>query len=203
MPTAARYVKRKRQMRYNVDTLQLNGPRVASNNREPVTRKVLLMNSDSTSSKTCTKCFVLKPLDSFFRDRRCKKDGRHPWCKQCFTAGVKARRTKEQMRLWARNTRLRDPEKARAKGRKWIKIHRAECAESLRVYRGKYPERNTANQTVTYAVKKGVLRKPKVCEECGGTGRIEAHHSDYSQPLLVQWLCKSCHIKADKVRADE
>jgi hypothetical protein len=33
------------------------------------------------------------------------------------------------------------------------------------------------------------VRQP--CERCGGPS--EAHHADYSQPLVVSWLCKAHH----------
>jgi len=36
-----------------------------------------------------------------------------------------------------------------------------------------------------------IERKP--CEGCGE--RAEMHHPDYTQPLLVQWLCRACHLK--------
>lgn len=37
-----------------------------------------------------------------------------------------------------------------------------------------------------------IKREP--CAFCG-VMPSEAHHSDYSKPLLIVWLCKSCHRK--------
>lgn len=42
-----------------------------------------------------------------------------------------------------------------------------------------------------YAIKKGkLIRQP--CEVCGDL-KSEAHHDDYSKPLIVRWLCKDHH----------
>ena len=48
---------------------------------------------------------------------------------------------------------------------------------------------------VSNAVASGVLVKPKNCEICCLEKRLIAHHSDYSKPLLVAWVCESCHQK--------
>jgi hypothetical protein len=46
------------------------------------------------------------------------------------------------------------------------------------------------------ALKDGRLTKPKTCAWCGATAkRINGHHPDYARPLMVVWLCTSCHIK--------
>lgn len=63
-------------------------------------------------------------------------------------------------------------------------------------HREKYPEKIRARQEVRNAIKRGdLVRLP--CEKCGKE-KTEAHHEDYSKPLMVKWLCKLHHIEADK-----
>ena len=50
-----------------------------------------------------------------------------------------------------------------------------------------------------YSVSIGKLIRPDTCEQCGKTKcRIEAAHYNYDFPLMVRWLCVSCHRKWDK-----
>lgn len=56
--------------------------------------------------------------------------------------------------------------------------------------------RQHAHAVVTRAVKSGELAKPAKCSACGRGGRVDGHHTDYSEPLLVIWLCKRCHRQA-------
>jgi rubrerythrin len=37
-----------------------------------------------------------------------------------------------------------------------------------------------------------LIKKP--CERCNSIHKVEGHHEDYSKPLEVVWLCKSCHV---------
>lgn len=51
-----------------------------------------------------------------------------------------------------------------------------------------------ARQAVQTAIKSGRMVKPKTCERCSkGRRPIQAHHSDYTKRLEVQWLCRKCH----------
>lgn len=55
--------------------------------------------------------------------------------------------------------------------------------------------KNRAHYLVAAALKRGVLIKPVLCEECHKERKLEAHHADYSKPLEVEWLCPRCHGK--------
>ena len=58
------------------------------------------------------------------------------------------------------------------------------------------PIKRSVQDKVYYAVKTGKLIKPERCEYCNRKAqRIEGHHEDYSKPLDVIWLCRSCHGK--------
>jgi hypothetical protein len=58
----------------------------------------------------------------------------------------------------------------------------------------RHPKKVKARKKLRRAVNSGrVLKEP--CQHCGATENLEAHHEDYSKPLEVTWLCKSCHIK--------
>jgi hypothetical protein len=39
------------------------------------------------------------------------------------------------------------------------------------------------------------LKLGKFCERCGSANSLERHHPDYSEPLEVMTLCRSCHSK--------
>ena len=54
-----------------------------------------------------------------------------------------------------------------------------------------------ANRQVAYAIQTGTLTRPSSCEACGSEGKIEGAHFDYSRPLDIRWLCRSCHVKWD------
>lgn len=40
---------------------------------------------------------------------------------------------------------------------------------------------------------------PQPCEVCGDT-KVERHHTDYSKPMLVRWLCAPHHRAAERGR---
>lgn len=59
--------------------------------------------------------------------------------------------------------------------------------------RERHPEKYAARLEFRKAVMRGdIIRQP--CEKCGKE-KTEGHHSDYSKPLDVIWLCKKHHTE--------
>lgn len=54
-------------------------------------------------------------------------------------------------------------------------------------------------ELVKKAVLKGEIERPDVCEKCGASVRLHAHHDDYSKPLDVAFLCPRCHKDRHRV----
>lgn len=65
-------------------------------------------------------------------------------------------------------------------------------AKSLRA---KY--RDASRRITNKAVLAGLIQRKTECDVCATTGPLAKHHPDYQQPLLIQWLCHECHVRAD------
>ena len=47
------------------------------------------------------------------------------------------------------------------------------------------------------ALQSGLIVRARHCSKCGKeSGEMHGHHRDYSQPLVVEWLCAPCHGRA-------
>ena len=87
----------------------------------------------------------------------------------------------ERQRLAVR--KYRDSEKGKATMRR--AFHKARKAD---------PRKHAARVLVNTAVARGKLVKPDICQlNEGCSGRLEAHHYDYSRPLEVVWVCRKHH----------
>ena len=136
------------------------------------------------AAKMCRICGDYKPLDSF---SKCKKarDGLQSYCKDCFSWYSKTyyksnfREIKIKQRLYKHKTQ------------KERNIY-------LRNWRIKNPASINAHGKLNYAVKKGIVIKPKNCSICGVEKKLHAHHEDYNYPYSVQWLCVECHRNLNK-----
>jgi len=61
-----------------------------------------------------------------------------------------------------------------------------------------YKDKLRANSSVKKAIQQGTLTRPDDCETCKMVGTVVAHHTDYSKPLEVMWLCRKCHVQWHK-----
>lgn len=68
-------------------------------------------------------------------------------------------------------------------------------------WKAKNPEKVAAQRIVAAAIRKGWLARPHACDSCLRSCKPDAHHHDYSRPLSAEWLCRKCHVAADKLRA--
>jgi hypothetical protein len=134
--------------------------------------------------KTCFKCGAEKPREEFYNHPE-MKDGTLGKCKECARRDVREHRA-------ANIDRYRERERRRIKSTEVLERQ----AMYLRQWRQLHRDRARAHVTANRAC----LSAPSACERCAKTGRVEKHHPDYSQPLLVEWLCKPCHHLADKER---
>jgi hypothetical protein len=103
---------------------------------------------------------------------------------------------KDCKKTYANKHREENIDTVRAYDRERGKLpHRKELTVSnTRKARARNPLYNKAHLAVSRAIIKGTLVKPNECECCKtDTSSIEAHHEDYTLPLIVVWLCSACH----------
>ena len=147
--------------------------------------------------KPCISCKQTKPIDQFYQ-HPAMKDGHLNKCIEC--CKVVAMNNRER--------KIHDP--------MWLALERERCRIKIAKYRAaglekrhtggqerwrkKYPHKKRAQGKANKAERRGVLVKPNNCEDCGVESvRLQKHHPDYSQPLLVTWLCMKCHGKAHRL----
>lgn len=103
--------------------------------------------------------------------------------KQGFMTGRKhTPETKEKMRLAKLGTH-----------RIFTAEHKANLSKALKgkLYTTDHKLKKLARDLLNTAIKRGKVIK-KSCEVCGNP-KADGHHSDYTKPYLVNWLCKKHH----------
>jgi hypothetical protein len=141
--------------------------------------------------KPCSVCGQRKPLELFHK-QAAGRFGREARCKACRAAAQVAYMANEQTRQrinahkfgMERKRMAENPE--RYQGYVRARKARDKQPENLIKYR--------ARRRVITAVNSGKLvRLP--CERCGAPPPTHGHHTDYSKPLDVIWLCRPCHAR--------
>lgn len=127
--------------------------------------------------KPCKACGGEKPVEQFYSGSN--------KCKDCTKAAVRAHRLANL-----------DAVRAYDRTRATLPHRIANAVRVTRAWRRKHKDRQAAHNKAN----RTELEAPEACEGCGLKRRLEKHHHDYSRPLLVVWLCKPCHVIADKIR---
>lgn len=129
--------------------------------------------------KPCRDCGAVLPLSAFYQHAK-MADGHLNKCKGCVAQRVRLRR--------ARNESVREYDRRRAN-----LPHRVEQRKRIvKQFRERSPDAYRAQTAVNNALRDGRLSKGP-CHFCEAAGRVHAHHTDYSKPLDVVWLCVRCH----------
>lgn len=162
-------------------------------------------------SKTCKTCGVCKTISLFYKQKNGLL-GRTGSCKEC--------RLKYQSKYTSEHK-----EEKNAYGKKWYEKNKIEISDKSRIWRRnnpgyfkhyyyqnkelklsidkrwreKNPDRMKAYKIFTKSLKLDLIKKPENCSMCGEkTSKIHGHHSDYSKPLDVIWVCFDCHLHIHK-----
>jgi hypothetical protein len=140
--------------------------------------------------KKCFKCLCVKPLSEFYA-HKAMKDGHLNKCKACTLADVSAHRIQNLERIRAYD---------RARGRTAPRLKKSRQYVECRKGTPEYELRRKARVALGNAVKYKRIQ-PWPCEVCGKE-KAQAHHPDYTRPLLVTWLCTTHHGQAHKETND-
>ena len=138
---------------------------------------------DGVECWRCSRCQGVFPRSDFYESKK-TWNGIGCQCKRCHIATSIRTRDRENTRRLRREsmrrTRVRNPEKFRERER---------VASAKRV-KG---EKARARAALNSAVRSGKIARPEECECCGRKVKVTGHHTDYSKPLDVVWLCYECH----------
>jgi len=97
---------------------------------------------------------------------------------------------RETRAIYAAKTRV----VKRSSDRKRYEVIKEDVLARRAEYRKNHPEIIKAQSLARYRLLSGRSTKPDSCPSCGKSdSRLEEHHPDYTQPLLTEWLCNSCH----------
>lgn len=152
----------------------------------------------TTTLKTCFKCGESKPYADFYK-HKIMADGHLGKCKQCTKMDVKENREKrsDHYQLY---DRLRDDNPDRVQARAQYaasEAGRSATRTARKAWLDRNPERDRIRWIFSNAVRDNRVWISPCCTApgCFSQDRLHGHHTSYSDPLCVVWLCSKCHSK--------
>lgn len=161
--------------------------------------------------KLCKTCKEEKGLHLFYK-QKCGLLGRTGSCKACrlnyqkkYDENHRVEKRAHERKYYKKNRQLKLD-----KYRIWLRenpgyfkyYYKQNRQKKLAIdkrWRDKNPDRIKAYITFRKAILKGKIIKPVRCSMCGECSpKIQGHHSDYTKPLEVIWVCHPCHAHIHK-----
>ena len=96
----------------------------------------------------------------------------------------------ERQKKWCKENR----EARRKIAKKWLDSNKDAVTAWHTEWRRNNREKARASQQIRDHIRRGTMTRPENCEICLKKCKPEGHHKDYSKPLDVQWLCRTCHL---------
>jgi hypothetical protein len=95
----------------------------------------------------------------------------------------------ESVKAYLATRKKRDPQKAREAYRAWEKRNLEKVRARQEAWAKHNPEKRRAHNRAI------AIPLPETCQRCGARGKLHRHHPDYGKPLMVEFLCASCHTR--------
>ena len=156
--------------------------------------------------RICTVCKEEKTYNCFYKSKN-GKNGYGAQCKVCrLEEGREYYKNNPEICL-AKHERWskRNPDKVLKNQRAYYERNKEKILDKLResrkengyantkAYRKRNREKIECHNYVRLALKFGNLIKPDSCEICKNKCTPHAHHTDYTKPIEVVWMCRKCH----------
>lgn len=133
-------------------------------------------------SKKCKDCLLEKELSLFRRGNQCRK------CENLYL-----KRLREKTGFLEKQKKYRKG-KGKSVGERYTKSIKRKNV--LKKYKLNNPLKYTCRNILNAAIRdKKILKQP--CKKCGDTN-VHGHHTDYTKPLKVIWLCANHHVEIHK-----
>jgi hypothetical protein len=107
-------------------------------------------------------------------------------------------KSRDKIREYNHRFALEHPDANKKKAIKYRENNRDKYILAIKKWGSENQEKRDAHTKLNNAIRNGVVLRPDTCQ-CGNPSP-EGHHEDYSKPLMVVWLCRSCHQRLHKSR---
>lgn len=153
--------------------------------------------------KNCIKCGEAKPLSEYYAHPM-MADGHLGICKECHKQKMLQNRNEkiEYYRKYDRDRFQTPARRADIFARSKIILASPKGTEYRKNWNIKNPHKKKAQGILNRELRSGKITKPESCSICGITGKIHAHHDDYTKALDVMWLCPACHSRVHREKRD-